>query len=88
MEYNAEAEPWIIKLKQNFRNDFRKYGGQKSFLQVVPEEDASTAMMRKYKQVLQIHLALAECVSFIELSGITDLETVAEVRMKNDNGKI
>ena len=62
-----------MKSKQNFKNEFRKYGGWKSFLQMVSEEDASTATMRKYKQVLQTHLALAECVSFIELIGITDL---------------
>ena len=49
MEYNAEAEPLIIKSKQNFKNEFRKYGGQKSFLRMVTEEDASTATMRKYK---------------------------------------
>ena len=55
---------------------------------MVPEEDASTATMRKYKQVLQNHLALAECISFIELIGITDLETVLEVRVKSDDDGI
>ena len=49
---------------------------------MVPEEDASTATMRKYKQVLQTHLALTECVSFIELVGITDLDLVSKVRVR------
>ena len=54
---------------------------------MVPEEDASTATMRKYKQVLLTHLALVECVSFIELIGIMDLETVAEMRVKTTTEK-
>ena len=88
MEYNEEAEEWIIKTKQNFKNIFHKFGGRKSFLQMVPEEDTSTATMGKYKHVLQSHLALTECVSFIELIGITDLDLVEEVRVKNDDSDI
>ena len=88
MEYNALAKPWIIKPKQNFKNEFRKYGGWKSFLQMVSEEDASTATMRKSEQVLLTHLALTVCVSFIELIGITDLETASKGRGGNDDDKI
>ena len=44
--------------------------------------------MRKYKYVLQNHLALTECISSIELIGIMDLYLESEVKVKNDDGKI
>ena len=44
--------------------------------------------MRKYRKVLHTHLALVESVSFIKLIRITDLEMIAEVRVKNDHGEI
>ena len=82
IEYNAESEEWILKSKQNFKNIFREFGSKTSFLQMFPKEDASTSTMRKNRQVLQTHLALTECVSFIELVGITDLDLVSKVRVK------
>ena len=53
---------------------------------VVPGENASTATMRRYRQILQTHLAMSECVSYIELIGIEDLDQESEVSLKNDDG--
>ena len=52
----------------------------------VPDEYASTASMRRYKQILQTHFAMTEYMSSIELAGIMDLDLESEVGVKNDSG--
>ena len=53
---------------------------------MVPDENASTATMRRYRQILQTHLAMSECVSYIKLIGMEDLDLESEVSFKNDDG--
>ena len=49
-EYNYDSKEIIFKAAGNFKKIFRKHCSHKIFLQKVPEENASTGTMRKYKQ--------------------------------------
>ena len=49
IKYNIDSEKWIFKSAKNFKKLFRRFGGCKSFLRRVPEEDVSTGTMMKYK---------------------------------------
>ena len=71
---------------QGLKKLFRKHCGQKSFLQIVPKENASTGTMRRYKQVLNTHLTLSECAPSNELLGIMDLVLKLEAKVKNEEG--
>ena len=88
IEYNNKSEVIIVKAAEKIKKIFRKYCGHKIFLQKVPREDSSTGTMRKYRQVLNTHLALSEYVSSIELAGILELELKSEVKVKNEDGDI
>ena len=57
IKYNIDSEEWIFKSTRKIKELFCKYCVLKSFLQIVPKEDSSTGIMRKYKQVLQTHMA-------------------------------
>ena len=88
IEYNVDSKEWIFKAVKPFKKLLHKYCSRKSSLQIVPEEDASTRTMGKYKQVINTHLSLSECVSYIELLGIMDLDLESEVKIKNEEGDI
>ena len=88
IEYNMEVEALLTLAKHAFKILLRQRLGLKTFMLWVPNEDASTNTMRKYKQVLQTHLAMTECVSSIELAGIMDLDVESEVRVKNEAGVV
>jgi len=84
--YNMEAEPLILMARSLFEILLRKTLGEKTFTLMVLNENASTATMRRYRQILQTKLAMLECVSYIELIGIEDLDLESEVSLKNDDG--
>ena len=44
-----EAEPLIIMARSLFKILLRKTCGAKAFIPVVPDKDASTATMRRYR---------------------------------------
>ena len=86
IEYNVKAEPLILMARTPLKILLHKTLGEKTFTLMVPNENASTATMRRYRQILQTHLAMSECVSYIELIGIEDLDQESEVSLKNDDG--
>ena len=59
IEYNVDSKKWIFQTTKIIKTLFCKYCGLKSFLQIVPKENTLTGMMRRYKQVLETHLALS-----------------------------
>ena len=69
-----------------FKILLRKTLSAKTSMIMVPNEDTSMATMRRYRQILQTHLAMSESVSYIELDKIEDLDQKSEVSVKNDEG--
>jgi len=86
IEYNMEAEPLILLARPLFKILLHKTLGEKTSMLMVPNKNASTATMRRYRQILQTHLAMLECVSYIELIGIKNLDLELEVSFRNDDG--
>ena len=60
IEYNMEVEELLTMAKHAFKILLRQRLGLKTFMLWVPDEAASISTMRRYKQILQTHLALTD----------------------------
>ena len=86
VEYDKDSEDIIISSMKNIKPLLHKVLGSKSCMLKIHKEEASNTSMRKYKQVCMPHMVIAECVPYIELPGILNLDTVTSVRVQDKNG--